>query len=99
MEENKENIKEETNDKKTIIEGEKVENTNSTINNASTYTTVREVKSKKESHFGRNVVLPFFSGIVGTAVVLGTCFGVPSIRESILGNSNSSSSTADTRVF
>ena len=99
MEENKENIKEEINDKKTIIEGEKVENTNSTANNASTYTTVREVKSKKENHFGRNVVLPFFSGIVGTAVVLGTCFGVPSIRESILGNNNSSSSTADTRVF
>ena len=99
MKQNKENIKEEINDKKTIIEGEKVENTNSTANNASTYTTVREVKSKKESHFGRNVVLPFFSGIVGTAVVLGTCFGVPSIRESILGNNNTSNPTTDTRIF
>ena len=96
MEENKENIKEETNDKKTIIEGEKVENTNSTAN---TYTTVREIKSKKEIHFGKNVVLPFFSGIVGTAVVLGTCFGVPSIRESILGNNNTSTPTTDTRFF
>ena len=91
MEENKENR-----EGKTIIEGEKVENTNTTTNSASNYTTVREIKSKKESHFGRNVVLPFFSGIVGTAVVLGTCFGVPSIRESILGSTNNSHANQNT---
>ena len=34
--------------------------------------------------FGKSVLLPFFSGIVGCTVVLGTCFGIPSIRNKIL---------------
>lgn len=45
--------------------------------------------------FGKSVLLPFFSGIVGCTVVLGTCFGIPSIRNKILesdtGNYTSSS--------
>ena len=49
-------------------------------------------KQSNKSNFGRNVVVPFFSGIVGCAVVLGTCFGVPSIREQIIGSGNSNSS-------
>ena len=83
MEENKE-------EQKVIIEGKKEDNTTNTTN---TYTTIKEVKSKKESNFGKNVVLPFFSGIVGTAVVLGACFGIPSIKQSILGNSTSTTNT------
>ena len=65
-----------------------------TVSNPGNYKAVYEVddKPKKKSNFGRNVVVPFFSGIVGCAVVLGTCFGVPSIREQILGNGNSNSS-------
>lgn len=34
--------------------------------------------------FGKNILLPFMSGVVGCSVVVGTCFGVPSIREKIL---------------
>ena len=49
---------------------------------------------KKKSGFGRTVLVPFFSGVVGCAVVVGTCFGVPSIREKILNNDNSSSSSS-----
>ena len=65
-----------------------------TVSNPGNYKAVYEVddKPKKKSNFGRNVVVPFFSGIVGCAVVLGTCFGVPSIREQIIGNGNSNSS-------
>ena len=75
------------------------ETTNSkfkTVSNPGNYKAVYEVddKPKKKSNFGRNVVLPFFSGIVGCAVVLGTCFGVPSIREQIIGSGNSSSSNS-----
>ena len=73
---------------KNIIEGEKVENTNSTQTGTTTYTTVKEIKSKKESHFGKTVVVPFFSGVVGATVVLGACFGIPSIRENLLGFNN-----------
>ena len=65
-----------------------------TVSNPGNYKAVYEVddKPKKKSNFGRNVVVPFFSGIVGCAVVLGTCFGVPSIREQIIGSGNSNSS-------
>ena len=40
---------------------------------------------KKSSGFGRTILLPFFSGIAGCALVIGTCFGVPSIKEKIIG--------------
>ena len=38
--------------------------------------------------FGRSVFIPFLSGITG--IVLGTCFGVPSIKEKITGNNTTS---------
>ena len=72
-----------------------------TVSNPGNYKAVYEIddKPKKKSNFGRNVVLPFFSGVVGCAVVLGTCFGVPSIREEIMGagNSNFSSSSSNSQ--
>ncbi len=36
--------------------------------------------------FGKTILLPFVSGIVGCSVVIGTCFGVPSIREKLIGD-------------
>ncbi len=33
--------------------------------------------------FGRNVVIPFFSGIVGAGVLLGTCLNVPYIKNKL----------------
>ena len=65
-----------------------------TVSNPGNYKAVYEMdnKPKKKSNFGRNVVLPFFSGVVGCAVVLGTCFGVPTIRNQIMGTTNSSTS-------
>ncbi len=65
-----------------------------TVSNPGNYKAVYEIddKPKKKSNFGRNVVLPFFSGVVGCAVVLGTCFGVPTIRNQIIGNINSNTS-------
>ena len=44
-----------------------------------------QILSKKDMVFGKSVILPFFSGIVGCSVVIGTCFGVPSIKEKIIG--------------
>lgn len=65
-----------------------------TVSNPGTYKTVYEIdkKPKKQHSFGKSVVLPFFSGIIGCAVVMGTCFGVPSIRNQLFGSTNSSSS-------
>ena len=49
----------------------------------------------KSNGFGKSVLLPFFSGIVGCSLVIGTCFGVPSIKEKLVGR-NSSNSTVQT---
>jgi len=40
---------------------------------------------KQSSGFGKSILLPFFSGIAGCALVIGTCFGIPSIKEKIIG--------------
>lgn len=65
-----------------------------TVSNPGNYKAVYEIddKPKKKSNFGRNIVLPFFSGVVGCAVVLGTCFGVPAIRNQMIGSGNSNAS-------
>lgn len=41
-------------------------------------------KKEKSYSFGKTVVIPFISGIVGTGLVIGTCFGVPSVKNKIL---------------
>ena len=74
-----------------------------TVQNPNTYKTVYQNNKKEKAKvgFGKSVLLPFFSGVIGCAVVVGTCFGVPSIRSQILGNnsslsgSNSSSSNSE----
>lgn len=51
--------------------------------------------SNNKSGFGKSVIIPFVSGILGCSVVIGTCFGVPSIRNTIIGSSSSSISTTN----
>lgn len=33
--------------------------------------------NKGKNSFSKSVLIPFFSGILGTSLVIGTCFGVP----------------------
>ena len=56
-----------------------------------TGSTISDKSSKNHSGFGKSVIIPFVSGILGCSVVIGTCFGVPSIRTKLIGNSSSSS--------
>ena len=42
-------------------------------------------EEKKKRNFGQSVVIPFMSGVLGAGIVLGTCFGVPEIKDKILG--------------
>ena len=46
-------------------------------------------KKKTKSGFGKNVLIPFCSGVVGCAIVIGTCFGVPSIKSKLLDTNES----------
>lgn len=70
-------------------------------NNLNNKTTTYEVVdfSKKESkkgtsNFSNNIIIPFFSGILGTSLVIGTCFGVPEIRQKLIGINQTSITTS-----
>ena len=67
-----------------------------TVPNPGAYKTVYEIndKPKKKSGFGKTIFIPFLSGVVGCAVVIGTCFSVPSIREQLIGPNTSSSTSS-----
>lgn len=59
-------------------------------NKKSTYQVVdmSEKGNKKSNHnFSRSVFIPFCSGAIGAVLVVGTCFGIPQIRDNILPNS------------
>ena len=45
-------------------------------------------REDKSSSFGKSIFVPFLSGVLGSVLVVGTCFGVPSIKSTLLGNSN-----------
>lgn len=61
------------------------------VPNASSYRNYSTQKTKSSLGFGNGFLLPFVSGALGCALVIGTCFGVPSIRNQILNESNTSS--------
>ena len=64
------------------------------INNAQTKNTYRKVSNyteKSGDSFGKNVLLPLVSSIVGTSLVIGICFGVPEVRTKIIGYSSQTS--------
>ncbi len=79
------------------MENENNENTENNIvtDNQSVYSVVNRVpntqnyknKSKSNYSFAKSVFIPFISGVLGASIVLGTCFGVPSIKDSIIGQS------------
>lgn len=79
---------EKVDDKKSTYEAEKVNEKKTTYETVGTVS----VKSKKRNfNFGKQVAVPFVSGVVGAGVVLGTCFGIPSIRENLFNTNNSNS--------
>ena len=49
----------------------------------------KEKKIKSSTGFGKSVALPFLSGVIGTTLVLGVCFSVPSIKDAIIGDTSS----------
>ncbi|MCI9016002.1 MAG: trypsin-like serine protease [Clostridia bacterium] len=52
---------------------------------------VNKIKDKKTTQisFGKSVLIPFFSGVIGTTLVIGTCFGIPQIKEKIIDSKSS----------
>lgn len=56
-----------------------------------------ETKEKKSPGFGKSVVLPFCSGIIGAALVVGVCFGIPSVKSNLLTAGSSTSTSTGTQ--
>ena len=53
-------------------------------NNFNNYST--NSKRKSNNGFFKSVFVPFISGVLGCSVVIGTCFGIPAIKEKLIGN-------------
>lgn len=65
---------------------EENKNTNSKFTTVSSTVQKSNNFSKEHSGFGKSVLIPFISGVVGCTVVIGTCFGIPSVRTKLLCN-------------
>lgn len=78
-----------------IIEGEKVKESKTEYKPIGT---ISVKKDKNNSNFGKQVFVPFLSGIVGAGLVVGICFGIPSIRNDIIKSNNNSSNAISTNT-
>ncbi len=62
------------------------------VQNPENYKTTSYPKHK--SGFGKTVVLPFISGVLGCAAVVGVCFGIPDVKYKLIGTNSSNFSVA-----
>lgn len=62
------------------------------VQNPENYKTTSNPKHK--SVFGKTVVLPFISGVLGCAAVVGVCFGIPDVKYKLIGTNSSNFSVA-----
>ena len=47
------------------------------------------INSNSNGSFSKSFFVPFIGGVLGCSLVLGTCFGVPSIKNKVIGSSSS----------
>lgn len=62
------------------------------VQNPENYKTTSNLKNK--SGFGKTVILPFISGVLGCAAVVGVCFGIPDVKYKLIGTNSSNFSVA-----
>lgn len=67
------------------------------FNEESTYKIV-DSKNKKNFSFGKNVFIPFCSGIIGSALVLGTVCFVPNVRNTLFKPTENSISSSSSNI-
>ena len=86
MEENKDNLK--TPDAVIDKSGKEFKTVN--------FNDKKKKEKKVQTGFGKTVAVPFISGVLGAGLVLGICFGVPSIRKNILNIDANNKNTIST---
>ena len=88
--------------KETEFKSVKMDNTNQVYTSFDTNTN-KKTKSSKVG-FGKTVVLPFFCGVLGAGIVVGSCTCIPQVRDTLLkqfltsSTSESSSNTNSTTI-
>ena len=55
-----------------------------TQNNYKAFNHSEKKKKSSGSGFGKTVVLPFFCGVLGTVIVIGSCISIPGIKNAII---------------
>lgn len=55
----------------------------------------KQIPTKNKRGFGKTVFIPFVSGIIGAALVVGVCFGVPTVKNKIFNLNSSTSSESN----
>lgn len=84
MDENKQNNPEVKSNENTFKSVANIPATYSSFENSNQKQKKQKVKSSNSgAGFGKTVLLPFACGILGAGLVVGTCFGVPNIRENL----------------
>lgn len=57
------------------------------------------VRRSRRGGFSRTIGIPFVSGVVGATIVVGTCFGVPTIKEKLVGANTQAAETRQTATI
>ena len=70
-----------------------------TVQNLGTYKNYNTEKTKASLGFGNGFLMPFISGALGCSIVIGTCFGVPSIRSQLLNNNTENSNSSNISTY
>lgn len=60
---------------------------------STTYQKIKRIKQPTQHTFLKSVLLPFLSGMLGTTLIIGICFGIPNVRNYILGGKTVNTST------
>ena len=55
----------------------------------------KQIPTKNKRGFGKTVFIPFVSGIIGAALVVGVCFGVPTVKNKIFNLNSSTTSESN----
>lgn len=53
---------------------------------------------QKNHSFGKSVVVPFISGVVGASLVVGLCFNVPSIKDKLIGQTDKTTNDSSSAI-
>lgn len=70
---------------------------NDNENKSTTYTVVdfsSDKKNTKKRSFGKNILLPFCSGVLGASLVMAICFGIPEVNKFITNNNSNNISSS-----